>query len=332
MYFFIVCIIVHNSFAVSLNKQKQKKENRLSLGEVVTPHFDYLGGHVLSNVEVFPIYYGYVPDQNKIDSFYKAIVNSHYIDWLSEYNTPTQKIGKGSFIGSYSHLKNLRSFLNASDLSHFMFGLVKNGIIKPNENSYYPIHFAPNITLEGACSIYCAFHSTYDISSIYNKTKYLYYGVHPDLSGACNGFCGTSNVYENTCMVASHELVEAITDPGIGVGDISWYDLNFNGEIGDVCNAWEDYTLGSDGKTYRIQREWSNLEQKCINTRDPTKKMTTTTKKTTTTTKKTTTTTKKTTTTTKKTTTTTKKTTTTTKKTTTTTKKTTTTMTIKYYF
>jgi hypothetical protein len=103
-----------------------------------------------------------------------------------------------------------------------------------------------------------------DISS----TKYLYYGVIPDQGGNCQGGCGTSSsMFDNLCSVSSHELIEAVTDPAVGLaGDIgyplAWYDSD-NGEIGDICNAEQGSIRGSDGKTYTIQREWSNAAGKC---------------------------------------------------------------------
>ena len=284
---------------------------------------NYFGGPVIENVEVFTIYYGNVPDSNKLNNFYSAITDSNYMDILKQYKTPSQIIGSGKLIGSYQYNPPIKKAVvdDNADIAPFLFNLVLNGTISPNKNTYYAIHFAPDIAITKSsfksCEVFCAYHGTYDISSFYSKTPYLYYGIMPDLSGACKGICGGGvTVYDNTCLVASHELTEAITDPGIGVGNIAWYG---KAEIADDCSA-EVIILGGDGKNYTVQEIWSNEQNACVATAKlPT---ITTTKKTTTTIKKTTTTTtsKVPTTTTKKTTTRTSKVPTTTKKTTTTSK------------
>ena len=300
---------------------------------------NYFGGPIIENIQVFTIYYGNVPDSNKLNTFYSAITNSNYMDILKQYKTPSQNIGYGTLIGSYQYNPTIQKAVvdDNADIAPFLFNLVLNGTISPNKNTYYAIHFAPDIAITKSsfksCEVFCAYHGTYDISSFYSKTPYLYYGIMPDLSGACKGICGGGvTVYDNTCLVASHELTEAITDPGIGVGNIAWYG---NAEIADDCSA-AAIVLGGDGKNYTVQEIWSNEQNACVATaKAPTSTTTTTTKAPTTTTitKASTTTTTKVSTTTKvptttkasTTTTTTKASTTTTKAPTTTTKATTTT-------
>ena len=114
---------------------------------------------------------------------------------------------------------------------------------------------------------------TIDVSKI-SSTKYLYYGIIPDVtSGGCAGGCGFSfNALDNFSSVASHELVEAITDPAVGVveGDtpvapLGWYDpQGNNGEISDICNAQQATVVGANGKKVVVQKHWSNADNACI--------------------------------------------------------------------
>ncbi|KAJ3008776.1 UNVERIFIED_CONTAM: hypothetical protein HDU68_002961 [Siphonaria sp. JEL0065] len=94
------------------------------------------------------------------------------------------------------------------------------GTIKPTVNTYFPIHFAPGITIDQgpdasgkpqlSCKIFCAYHGTIDISSLNLGPKYMYYGIMPDQGGACAGGCGSnSKPVNNMFSVASHELAEA---------------------------------------------------------------------------------------------------------------------------
>src|SRR5690242_13096860 len=62
----------------------------------------YYGGPVISNVKVIAIFWNNsVPSQSTITSFYQTITQSAYLEWLSEYNTQSQTIGKGSLVQSY---------------------------------------------------------------------------------------------------------------------------------------------------------------------------------------------------------------------------------------
>lgn len=68
--------------------------------------------------------------------------------------------------------------------------------------------------------------------------------------------------------VASHELIEAVTDPAVGLAStfaapLAWYDRT-NGEIGDICNGQQGTTVGGDGVTYTIQLEFSNAANNCV--------------------------------------------------------------------
>ncbi|KAJ3307876.1 hypothetical protein HDU76_004298 [Blyttiomyces sp. JEL0837] len=244
------------------------------------------GGPVIPNVEVHTIFYGAANYQSQINSFYSGITNSDYIAWLSEYNTPSQKIGTGTFGGSYTQTGTLKSSLDdVKDIQPYLKTLVSTGVIKPNANTYYAIHFGPGISIT---------QGTIDISS--SNTKYLYYGVIPDQGGACAGGCGSSSsTLNNLCSVSSHELIEAITDAAVGVASanaapLAWYDAT-NGEIADICNGQQATVTGGDGVTYSVQAQWSNSQNACIVSKAGVHPVSSTTTKTTTTTKATTTTT-----------------------------------------
>lgn len=233
----------------------------------------YFGGPINPNVVVNPIFYGEADFQKEISAFYAAVVDSPHIDWLSEYNTPTQKIGRGSFGKSYKETQNLKTNLDdVDDIQPYLIDLVKKGKITPSETAYFPIHFAPGISVtqggQGSCEVFCAYHGTIDVSAI-SSTKYLYYGVLPDQGGGCAGGCGFAPTrFENLCSVSSHELIEMITDGAVGIGQtiafpLAWYSPA-SGEIGDICNAQQGKVVGGDGKTYTVQTEWSNKYKKCI--------------------------------------------------------------------
>ncbi|KAJ3330826.1 hypothetical protein HDU76_004744 [Blyttiomyces sp. JEL0837] len=242
----------------------------------------YNGGPILANVEVTPLWWGSgVKSTDTLPGFYAAIVNSTHYDMLVQYSTKDQVLGRGSAKTpiTLSGQPSKTSLDNDNDIVPYLKSLVQSGTLKPNGNSYYPIHFAPGIKIslqgQGSCSVFCAYHYTIDISSLNVGTPYLFYGVIPDQGGSCAGGCGSSsNAFNNLCSVASHELVEATTDPAIGVvtgntvsAPAAWYDEkdgNSGGEIGDLCNGQQGTFVGADGKTYTLQKEYSNKAGGCV--------------------------------------------------------------------
>ena len=113
---------------------------------------------------------------------------------------------------------------------------------------------------------FCAYHGTIAPSG---SVPEVYYGVLPDFTtGGMTVGCGASTTFGNETSVSSHELVEATTDPEVGLATVfapplAWYDA-VNGEIGDICNAQQGSIVGGDGVTYVVQQEFSNVANDCI--------------------------------------------------------------------
>ncbi|KAJ3308410.1 hypothetical protein HDV04_001324 [Boothiomyces sp. JEL0838] len=233
---------------------------------------NYYGGPVIPNVKVFTIFWGgqsNVQYASKINQFYTGVTDSALFDMLSQYNTPTQNIGRGSFIGSFDYPDGATGTIDDSDIQKALQNLISQGSVPAaDENTYYAFHFAPGVSItqggSSSCQEFCAYHGT-----IKQGNGYVFYGVIPDQGGACAGGCGSdSNPFNNLCSVASHELIEATTDPAVGLATgnsapLAWYDSN-NGEIGDICNAQQGKIVGGDGNTYVIQAEFSNKDSACI--------------------------------------------------------------------
>jgi hypothetical protein len=234
------------------------------------PNLVYYGGPVLSSVEVVVVYWGTnVNYQEQIPGFYQSVTNSPYFDWLAEYNTPSQKIARGSFVRAVVD-KDAPTQVNLADqdVQNELSRLMDAGTLPPPDaNTLYAVYFPPgvNITLPDgtqSCRQFCAYHSGFGVS---HGTGSVFYSVIPDMGGGCSQGCGQSDQFGDECSASSHEMIEAVTDPDPSNG--AWYD-NANGEIGDICN-------GSDGNigSFVVQQEWSNKNGGCI-TSDPSAIMT----------------------------------------------------------
>jgi N-acetylneuraminic acid mutarotase len=253
-------------------------------------HLQYFGGRVVSNIQVVQVLYGsgnYIPQVTStgtpsMASFYQGVLNSPYVDWLSEYNTGTQNIGRGSFLSQVTinpAPEHNGSFIDDTQIQAELSTQIQAGNLpapshdaQGNNNTYYAVFFphGKTISLQGftSCSFFCAYHGT--IANAGGAGE-ISYGVHPDFQpgSGCEFGCGAAATqFGNYTQVASHELVETMTDPEVGLAPfigppLAWYDPSF-GEIGDICNDQNGHMVGSDGVTYDVQTEFSNQLNDCV--------------------------------------------------------------------
>ena len=255
-------------------------------------HLNYYGGKVIPNVAVTQVLYGsgtYTPEVQttaapSIASFYGAVTNTSYFDWLSEYNTvgvtPTgggpssnQTIGRGGFASQVqiTPAAGTRSTVDDTQIQAELHNQIAAGhLAMPTQNTLYAVYFPANVTItQGGSSSgvqFCAYHGTVAASG---GVPEFYYSVLPDFTtGGMTSGCGSGTRFQNETSVSSHEMIEAVTDAEVGIGTtvsrpLAWYDPT-NGEIGDICNAQQQAITGSDGRSYTVQKEFSNLQNNCV--------------------------------------------------------------------
>jgi hypothetical protein len=229
-------------------------------------HLTNFGGPVLPNVVVRPVFWNANTQfQANINAFYKGVTNSVLFDMLRQYSS----IGRGSGVNG---IVDNRTTTRVSDnaIHTELNRLFTAGTLPaPNANTYFPVHFPAGVSITApdgsrSCVQFCAYHGTY----VRNGVN-VNYGVIPDQGGGCAGGCGrNAQRVNNMDSVASHELIEAVTDPAVGLATVfgpplAWYDRT-NGEIGDICNGQQGTTVGGDGVTYVIQLEFSNAANNCV--------------------------------------------------------------------
>jgi hypothetical protein len=258
-------------------------------------HLTYHNGRVISNVHVIEVIYGsgtFMPQVTatttpSITSFYTGVTNSPYFDWLTEYNTTVsggtqQAIGRGNFGGKVTitpaATRNGTTITDAQIQAELAAQISAGVLPAPvkdaagNSNTYYAVFFPHGKVISqggsNSCQAggFCAYHGTF------NATQgEIYYGVHPDMEAGsgCDTGCGSNATpFNNQTSVASHEMIEAVTDAEVGIATVigpplAWYDST-NGEIGDICNAQQGSIVGGDGVTYTVQQEFDNASANCI--------------------------------------------------------------------
>jgi hypothetical protein len=237
------------------------------------PFLQYLGGKVLEHVKVYGVIWGtsgtFLPavtnaSPPNMADFFSKVTNSRYMDWLGEYSTGSQFIGRGTFAGTYTidpaHAHDHATIDDAGDIQPELVAQIAAGHLPvPTANTLYVLMFrsGQTITIDGQRSDtdFCAYHSTttYALASVR-------YAVLPD--AASDAGCGNAPGLGNFTAVASHELVESITDPDVGLDQLAWYDFK-NGEISDIC---QNHPSASDAVLdgYTVVSNWSDEERSCI--------------------------------------------------------------------
>jgi hypothetical protein len=221
------------------------------------PHLVYSGGPLLTNVQVFNIFWGTkwsagpgAAIATRLSDFYKAILVSPLIDQLAEYNVAGKSIGHGSLVGAKAITANapVASVTDTIIRTRLQGWIKARTVAATTPNTLYFIYLDPGIVsiMGGArsCSSYCGYH---------DAVGKVYYAVMPYPS--CAGCLGGMAAFDALTGTSSHELCEAITDPVPGSG---WYDTH-NGEIGDIC-AWQFKKVAG----YTVQLEWSNQQNRCV--------------------------------------------------------------------
>lgn len=217
----------------------------------------YRNGPLLTAVEIVSVFWGSDwndaanrPMMQGLNSFFRWVVSSPYMDQLGEYGVPGRAIGNGSFTGTVI----VGDVVPASVTDSAIQQLVDRGVVQKTlpagtPNSLYFVFVPPGVTVvagkDESCQSFCGYHD--------RTGGGLYYATVP--YPGCAGCLSDLTPLDALTSVCSHELAEAVTDPVPGQG---WYD-DANGEIGDIC-AWQNKQLNG----FEVQLLWSNRAKQCV--------------------------------------------------------------------
>ena len=227
-------------------------------------HLSFHGGPLLTAVHSAPLYWNAnVQFRSTLNSFYNDVPNSPLYNMLAQY-----QIGHGNGqAGFVDNRSILELAVTDNTIQDVLLQQINAGNLPfPTTNTYYPVHFPPLVVITGpgtsvSCVQFCGYHSSFAIETDVGEIFDVNYGVLPDLGGACALGCGGNpSLVNNVTSVASHELVEATTDP---VPNSGWFDVRNRQEIADLCNAQQGTTTGN-GHNYVIQLEFSNAANNCV--------------------------------------------------------------------
>ena len=245
------------------------------------PAFRYGAGPVVSHVEVVVVFWGNGVSAiatGNMENFYKAIVDSPFMDWLGEYDSAgqpgpntNQHIGHGtpSAVKAVTINPSVTTGIVTDGQIHAELqkqvaaGVLPKPTADPVEghvNTLYAIYFPPGLTIQDgsgglSCQSYCAYHGPVTMAGAPSPAGY---SVIPDMTGVCHRadgtMCHSAIPLERFTAVSSHELAEVVTDIDNG----AW--TGPGGEIGDVCRPAPIAPING----FMVQPCWSNRRNMCI--------------------------------------------------------------------
>jgi hypothetical protein len=258
------------------------------------PLFRYYGGKVVSNAQVVQVHWTSAVDgtvQARLPAFWTEILDSAYIDWLSEYTTvgetpvdkgasSNQRIGRGDFVSTRiivpsTTAKTLSNVQIRDEIARQIAAghlPATTNDAASNVNTVYMVDFPPGYTITqgGAtsCVDFCASYDTMTTST----GKSVGIGLFPDIAtGACVGRCGIDpNPFNNVSALHAGQLIQIITDVEFplvssAVRPAAWFSKQLaasdSGNIADVCIA---QPRASTPSGFALQTGWSNKLGKCI--------------------------------------------------------------------
>src|SRR5262249_44125661 len=243
-------------------------------------------GAIIPNVQVETVFYGSVwtngaptsyqsthsyelsTEAVDLNNFFNTIANSQYMDALSQYTGSNGAPGHGQFIGAdlvpglspNPQLSPLTSIQDSDVQTMLQNEMDAHHIPAPDANKLYVVFLPPGEASKADVGSGGGHHTSFSTTS---GAKAYYAVIEHPLSGFTpEGAISTATRLQQFTEVASHELVEAITDP---VVNTAWHGSIYGNEIGDITQSHPPAggTMTLD-YGYLVQRYWSEKDQTSV--------------------------------------------------------------------
>jgi hypothetical protein len=212
------------------------------------------GGPVLASPQIYPVFFSNDDAANvaALTGFTMGIGSTPY------WKAATSEYGVGPATGHAPIMLSQAAPATIDDSAIQTWLATEfdgtDGFPTPDANTlillYYPS--SSTITLQGAtsCQTFGGYHNSATVGN-----QQVAYAVVPNCSGI------------STTGAASHELVEAATDPNpevnpayvqVDEGDFYWQLILGGGEVGDMCAQFPNVFTTFPPFNYTVQRIWSN--------------------------------------------------------------------------
>jgi hypothetical protein len=245
-----------------------------------SPNMTYNGGPVMEGVMNVYLIFWEPTGSTSVSANYNSLITRYFNDagnstlyqMGQQYPDNLGKFSTGSVVaGSYvdNAAYTATPLLDTDIQNEVTHAQTFNGWASTSNNIFFVFTGkSQDICIDGtkaqcASNTFCAYHGAYGTNNtLYAAMPYAAsFRCNPELSGAS---APNHDDADQTINVASHEQMEAATDP---LGN-AWYEGTGN-EIGDLC-AWTFGPVNSQGADvslnshpYLLQQEWSNKINAC---------------------------------------------------------------------
>jgi hypothetical protein len=224
------------------------------------PQLQNFGGSVMSKPHLVPVFFPNDADEAQLLAFTKAFPQSKFF----AANTSEYGVGAGDAADAVDIATAPAAMIDDSEVQTWLSTQITSkapGFDKVDANTLFVIYYpaSTTITLQGeqSCQTFGGYHDSVNVAG-----QDVSYAVVP----RCSDFGGP--VLDTTTGSASHEIMEASTDPvpqsqspGYAQPDDAhafWAFLLGGGEDGDMCAQFPD-SFTKDAETGFVeQRSWSN--------------------------------------------------------------------------
>jgi hypothetical protein len=229
---------------------------KLETRELLTVTFH--GGALITNVSNQNIFlgtdwttnHGLNVQAGQFEKFTSSLVTNRFMDGLTlaGYNVYRGSSVKGAFdnVTLSKAFDGVSGGIMDSQIQGFIQSMITSKQVQnPNANSLYTVFVEPGVLVDdgtGATSnnAFLGYHSGFSGTNATGGSVTIHYSVIPYANfPTAPGFGVT--ILNDMTIVVSHELAEAVTDPNVQIaidtGDftaLGWYDLDLNGEVGDL--------------------------------------------------------------------------------------------------
>jgi hypothetical protein len=265
---------------VSAQMRPHGGEGAPAAGPLSLAHGDFVwnGGPVITCPLIYGTFWGshwttnpaYLSEAGRLTQFLADIVNSEYMNVLSQYGAGSGK-GSGLFMQA-SFITNVASNISDTDIHNIIQGAINTGAIPEppanNRSHVIVIYLDESVAVKDSALgvVMCepAGDNAFGYHYFFNTAKgnFCPYAVIPALDDAClKNSCASdascslhlSHTQEQRrTQVTSHEFAEMVTDPQFPTG---WFGPTSD-ENGDICNGETDFiTVGPN--TWDVQRQYS---------------------------------------------------------------------------
>lgn len=229
------------------------------------PPLESQGGPVLTHLRLVTITFEGDPQRDAIEAFGAWMVRSA---WLREV-TAEYGVESAEVLADVRVATRAPSRVTQAQIESFLMSGINAGTLPRAPDGtltgvYYAVHYPRTTTIDAAGSTSCGFHGYH--SELTLGRERAAYGVMPTCDQSYRGFSELDGI----TTAASHELVEAATDPYVRTAPAYlatasvWRTYPNSAEVTDRCVG---LYLRIDG--YVVARSWSNAsirrgEAECV--------------------------------------------------------------------